>query len=141
MEDNAKAFGYADDINAITKDNVAAIQEIFSEYEKLTKLCGLELNANKTEVITSKTYNAFNGKNLQQPAMQASLHLAPMGPHSPAPDGGIQPITQNTISNTTKFKYMGKTFNITPKPSIKICGIIIGTDGNKNISDNLIFGK
>jgi hypothetical protein len=46
-----KASGYADDIAVICKNNISSIQGIFSEYERLTNLSGLELNADKTELL------------------------------------------------------------------------------------------
>ena len=47
------AVGYADDIMCIVK-NPTDIQKIFSHYEKFTKVSGLELNADKTEILSSK---------------------------------------------------------------------------------------
>jgi hypothetical protein len=48
---NFKASGYADDIAIICKNDRESIQEIFREYEKLTMASGLELNAEKTEIL------------------------------------------------------------------------------------------
>lgn len=44
-----KVLGYADDICVVCKNS--SLQPIFSEYEKLGKLSGLTLNAEKTEVL------------------------------------------------------------------------------------------
>ena len=47
------AIGYADDITCIVK-NIADIQKVFNHYEKFTKVSGLELNADKTEILSNK---------------------------------------------------------------------------------------
>ena len=62
-----KIYAYADDVNCIMKDNDAAMQALFDEYERLTLMSGLELNADKTEVMRLgrnelRTYNV-NYKN------------------------------------------------------------------------------
>ena len=46
-----KAAAYADDISVICLNTTEAIQEVFSEYYRLTRLSGLELNADKTEIL------------------------------------------------------------------------------------------
>jgi hypothetical protein len=46
-----KARGYADDIAIVCRNNLGSVQEVFFEYEKLTRKSGLELNANKTEIL------------------------------------------------------------------------------------------
>jgi hypothetical protein len=46
-----KIFAYADDICIYTLNNNRSIQAIFHEYERLTKLSGLQLNADKTEFL------------------------------------------------------------------------------------------
>jgi len=48
---NLKAAAYADDISVICENNRCSIQMVFDEYEKLTRLSGLELNADKTEIL------------------------------------------------------------------------------------------
>lgn len=63
-----KCSGYADDITIICMNTNRSIKAIFSEYERLTVLSGLELNADKTEVIRignrieeiSLTFNYLN---------------------------------------------------------------------------------
>ena len=50
-EINYKGAAYADDISIICKKSQDCIQEVFYEYEKLTKRSGLELNADKTEIL------------------------------------------------------------------------------------------
>jgi hypothetical protein len=46
-----KIFAYADDICIYTLNNMASIQAVFYEYERLTKFSGLQLNADKTEFL------------------------------------------------------------------------------------------
>jgi hypothetical protein len=46
-----KVSGYADDIAVVCKSNHQSINEVFKEYERLTKASGLELNADKTEIL------------------------------------------------------------------------------------------
>jgi hypothetical protein len=46
-----KAYGYADDFNLTVKCNQRNIQLIFREYERLSTMSGLVLNADKTEIM------------------------------------------------------------------------------------------
>jgi exonuclease III len=46
-----KAAAYADDISVICENSQECIQQVFNEYERLTKRSGLELNAEKTEIL------------------------------------------------------------------------------------------
>jgi hypothetical protein len=46
-----KGAAYADDISVICKNNATSVQQIFMEYERLTEKSGLELNADKTEIL------------------------------------------------------------------------------------------
>ena len=64
-----KTLAYAEDIAIITDNDNESISQIFSEYMKRTKLSGLTLNADKTEIInlslsnkntTETTYNNIN---------------------------------------------------------------------------------
>jgi hypothetical protein len=47
---NFKVSGYADDIAVICMSNNQSINAVFKEYERLTRISGLELNADKTEI-------------------------------------------------------------------------------------------
>jgi len=47
-----KAAAYADDISIVCKNSATCIQQVFREYERLTNLSGLELNADKTEILS-----------------------------------------------------------------------------------------
>jgi exonuclease III len=63
-----KIFAYADDICIYTLNNMASVKAVFYEYERLTKISGLQLNADKTEFLhinNNFNYNAdrhFNFK-------------------------------------------------------------------------------
>ena len=46
-----KVYAYADDVNGTIKDTELSLENVFLEYERLSKLSGLELNADKTEVM------------------------------------------------------------------------------------------
>ena len=50
-----KSYAYADDISVVTCNNAECVQGIFYEYERLTNLSGLELNASKTELLRFKS--------------------------------------------------------------------------------------
>jgi len=45
-----KAYGYADDITCVMMNEQESKQKLFEEYEKFTKVSGLKLNADKTEI-------------------------------------------------------------------------------------------
>jgi hypothetical protein len=53
-----KAAAYADDVSVICKDDQVSVQMVFKEYERLTKRSGLELNADKTEILLLNTPNS-----------------------------------------------------------------------------------
>ena len=61
-----KALSYADDVNCIVKNDQRTLNEIFKEYERLTNLAGLELNAEKTEILPFASENL----NLNKQAMR-----------------------------------------------------------------------
>jgi len=46
-----KCSGYADDVAVICLNKEESIREVFKEYERLTRKSGLELNADKTEIL------------------------------------------------------------------------------------------
>jgi hypothetical protein len=46
-----KATGYADDIAIVCSNTQGSIQEVFLQCERLTRKLGLELNADKTEIL------------------------------------------------------------------------------------------
>jgi hypothetical protein len=47
-----KAAAFADDISVVCQKNWKSIQMVFTEYERLTRRSGLELNADKTEILS-----------------------------------------------------------------------------------------
>ena len=53
--DLPKSYAYADDVNVITRNDPGSVQAVFNEYERLTLLSGLELNADKTEIMRIKS--------------------------------------------------------------------------------------
>jgi len=52
---NFKASAFADDVTIVCMKTTKAIYEIFWEYERLTNRSGLELNADKTEILVMNT--------------------------------------------------------------------------------------
>ena len=46
-----KAMAYADDVSCLIKNNQSSVQGVFNEYERLSKISGLQLNADKTEFL------------------------------------------------------------------------------------------
>jgi exonuclease III len=48
---NYKAGAFADDVGAVCKGDIKSVQNVFTQYEKLTRKSGLELNADKTEIL------------------------------------------------------------------------------------------
>ncbi len=52
VEINFKSAAYADDISVICEKSYECIQQVFYEYERLTQRSGLELNADKTEILS-----------------------------------------------------------------------------------------
>jgi hypothetical protein len=59
-----KAVGYADDITCLTLNDQESKQAIFTEYEKFTKMSGLLLNADKTELYNFSNQKVAFGRNL-----------------------------------------------------------------------------
>ena len=60
-----KAYAYADDINCVIKNDLNSLQRIFWEYERLSRLSGLVLNADKTEIMLIRSNNVRNVINNQ----------------------------------------------------------------------------
>ena len=52
-----KTYAYADDVNAVITNTQTGLQEIFKEYGRLTRASGLELNADKTEIMHLNSRN------------------------------------------------------------------------------------
>ena len=53
-------LAYADDIAIITQNSDEVIQQVFNEYESLTHMSGLTLNAEKTEILNLCTANKLS---------------------------------------------------------------------------------
>ena len=47
-----KAGGFADDVHVLCRADDESVKGIFRQYERLTKKSGLELNAEKTEILS-----------------------------------------------------------------------------------------
>ena len=60
-KDLPKCYAYADDVSSVISNRNECLQELFNEYARLTKLSGLELNADKTELMVVN--KAFNDRN------------------------------------------------------------------------------
>ena len=66
-----KVYAYADDVNCAMRDSERSMRALFSEYERLTLMSGLELNADKTELLrlgndVNKSYAiSYRGQNHQ----------------------------------------------------------------------------
>ena len=52
-----KLYAYADDVTGVIKNDLTSLQGIFNEYERLTNISGLQLNADKTEILPIKSSN------------------------------------------------------------------------------------
>jgi len=64
LQINFKSAAYADDISVICQKDNESIRQIFREYERLTTKSGLELNADKTEILSlnnneQETFNIY----------------------------------------------------------------------------------
>ena len=46
-----KVYAYADDVNGLIANDGTSLQELFNEYGRLTNKSGLQLNADKTEIM------------------------------------------------------------------------------------------
>jgi hypothetical protein len=55
-EVNIKAGGFADDVHVLCGADEESVKGIFRQYERLTKKSGLELNAEKTEILSMHSY-------------------------------------------------------------------------------------
>jgi hypothetical protein len=55
-----KGAAFADDVSIICKNERSSIQGVFNEYDKLTSRSGLELNADKTEILRLNTHVPMN---------------------------------------------------------------------------------
>ena len=67
--DLPKTYAYADDVSAVLKNDGESLQQLFFEYEILTKMAGLELNADKTELLIIKSRNV----NINAAALRLSV--------------------------------------------------------------------
>ena len=67
MEIKYKSGPFADDVGVVCVGDNVSVKKVFKQYERLTRKSGLELNADKTEIIylhtdRARTYEvAYNG--------------------------------------------------------------------------------
>ena len=54
-----KAVAYADDVACLISPEISSLQRVFDHYDDLTKVSGLRLNADKTEIISSIPKDKF----------------------------------------------------------------------------------
>ena len=55
-----KTVSYADDVACITTPTLQNVNKIFKHYEQMTKLSGLKLNADKTEIISKNGLDVYD---------------------------------------------------------------------------------
>ena len=55
-ENIPKVVAYADDITCMIKPTNESLRRIFTQYERLTNISGLKLNADKTEIIKGERF-------------------------------------------------------------------------------------
>jgi hypothetical protein len=137
-----KCGGYADDIYAIMALDLVSIQNLFLEYEKLTQMSGLELNADKTELLVCRRNDGSREDDRRQPYQQAMPVYQQAMPEYHRARRDIQNIISNIDGHyLMKIKYLQKAFVIKSVDQVKICGIVFSKQLNivleKNISDKI----
>ena len=55
-----KLYAYADDVNGLIQNDQTSLKELFREYERLTNKSGLQLNADKTEIMPFSSEGYIN---------------------------------------------------------------------------------
>ncbi len=68
-----KCFGYADDITCVMQNDKDGQQALFTEYEKFSKISGLVLNADKTEVLN------FGMERGNRNLLRSKMHIIYLG--------------------------------------------------------------
>jgi hypothetical protein len=128
------AFAYADDINACARANLESVNTIFKEYSLLTRLSGLSLNADKTELLRCKAPAAKYRIYKPPRSGIASLDKA-LGRHTSTTNINAQEQGQNYTQY--QVTYRGTNYTLTEKSAIKICGIVFATDELRSYSENV----
>ena len=73
--------GFADDVHVLCKADDESVRGIFRQYERLTKKSGLELNAEKTEILSmhsnvQRIYDVqYCGANIQMRNLELTHNL------------------------------------------------------------------
>jgi hypothetical protein len=122
-ETHTNAFGHADDISNLCNDDPVSIQEIFTEYEKLSKLSNLTLNADKTEIVqflnnknTNTNQIARSDYPIHLPALRVQIRSAlrahinmkfPLGntSNSTDPETANAVFTQHTLTRLMQLNH------------------------------------
>jgi hypothetical protein len=76
-----KVLGYADDITCLMKNDVLSKQAVFTEYERFSKISGLILNADKTEMYDFADVerpNNINGGEIKISYMGKEFRIQPV---------------------------------------------------------------
>jgi hypothetical protein len=133
-ENPTNAFAYADDINACAKADLESVNMIFKEYSLLTRLSGLSLNADKTELLRCKM--VANKSRIYRPGKSGIISLDKAlgrGTRVTNPTGPEQ------RQNETLYQviYKGANYMLTEKQKIKICGITIASDESISYLENV----
>jgi len=69
-----KAYGYADDINGTFKYTREGVRNLFKEYGRLTRQSGLQLNADKTEIMPFASQNLRIDRNIRYDVVYMNKH-------------------------------------------------------------------
>jgi hypothetical protein len=131
-----KIGGYADDVFSMVKLEPKSIQGVFDEYQRLTVLSGLELNANKTEILVCRLGNddgIDNDGNVERA-------YGPIDAQAMPDYQRAMPEPLNHLNDgTTQFviSYQSKTHQIKSVSHLKICGIFFSKDRNTCIELNI----
>jgi hypothetical protein len=144
---HTNAFGYADDISNLCNDDPVSIQEIFNEYEKLSRLSNLTLNADKTEIVqfinnknTNTNQIARSDYPIHLPALRVLIRSALRAHINTKFPLGNSPISTDPQTANAVFcpKYLDKTYVINSMQSLKICGINFSNDTQLAYEKNVI---
>ena len=68
-----KVYAYADDVNGMIRNTQRSLQALFNEYARLTRVSGLELNADKTEMLH------VNRRNVIEPVREKIFNVMYLG--------------------------------------------------------------
>jgi hypothetical protein len=130
------AFAYADDINACAKANQESVNQIFKEYSLLTRLCGLKLNAEKTELLHCK--QTITKSRIFEPKKSGLRNIDKILPKKPPELRGTETAPNQNLVLQYIINYMDCQYNLVPKEVIKICGIVFSNDEELSYTENVL---